>query len=90
MGVTVAVSYLDERFAAAPERLSVAQLAELLIVDHGTAYKWLKAGLIPATQMGRSWLIYRDEVLAALKADRALRAQSGLEDDDPEQGEQQL
>ncbi len=75
------MSYLDERFAAAPERLSVAQLAELLIVDHGTAYKWLKAGLIPATQMGRSWLIYRDEVLDALKANEAgLRDASGLDE----------
>lgn len=54
--------YVDALFSGFPERLTVTQLSEALNQSKQTTYKWLQAGIIPAYQLDKSWLISRDEV----------------------------
>lgn len=54
--------------------LTVEQTRVLLGQDSiETIYRWLRAGTIPAYQVGRSWVIYRDQLLDYLEAERAER-----------------
>lgn len=54
--------YVDALFSGFPERLTVTQLSEALNQSKQTTYKWLQAGIIPAYQLDKTWLISRDEV----------------------------
>lgn len=66
------MSYLDELFASYPVVMSVPQVAEVLGRPHSTIYKWLGDGTIPASKVGDSWVIYRDEVKALVTSGRNL------------------
>lgn len=68
----VAMSYLDDLFARYPMTMSVPQVAEVLGRPHSTIYKWLGDGTIPASKIGDSWIIYRDEVKEIVASGRNL------------------
>ncbi|HJP28776.1 MAG TPA: helix-turn-helix domain-containing protein, partial [Dehalococcoidia bacterium] len=42
--------------------LSVRDVAVRLNVSEKTVYKWLKAGLIPANRISKSWIITEESV----------------------------
>ncbi|MDD7927405.1 helix-turn-helix domain-containing protein [Actinomycetospora chibensis] len=44
----------------APQVYTVAQVAGLLGVGRGTAYELIRAGKIPAKQIGRRWIVPRE------------------------------
>ena len=46
--------------------LRVRDVAERLDVSSKTVYKWLREGLIPASRLGKSWIISEDALQAAL------------------------
>ncbi len=46
--------------------LRVRDVAERLDVSSKTVYKWLREGLIPASRLGKSWIISEDALEAAL------------------------
>lgn len=64
------MSELDDLFHEYPTRMTVSQLSEVLGVKSTTVYKWLSEGVIPAYRIGSGWLILRDEVKAAIAANR--------------------
>lgn len=70
--VALEMSYVDELFASYPVVMSVAQVAEVLGRPHSTIYKWLGDATIPASKVGDSWVIYRDEVKALVTSGRNL------------------
>jgi excisionase family DNA binding protein len=47
--------------------LSVRDVAVRLNVSEKTVYKWLKAGLIPANRIGKSWIITEESVQALVE-----------------------
>ncbi len=49
--------------------LKVRDVAERLDVSSKTVYKWLHEGLIPASRLGKSWIISEDALQAALAPD---------------------
>ena len=60
---------LDRLFDGLPERLTVAQLTELLGLSSTTVtYRWLRDGRVPAIQLGSYWIILRDDVKEYLRA----------------------
>lgn len=66
----VLVSHLDALFEGLPERLDVNQVADLLGVSTKGVYRWLKEGVIPGYQVGRAWIILRDELKDAIASGR--------------------
>ncbi len=46
--------------------LKVRDVAERLDVSSKTVYKWLREGLIPASRLGRSWIVSEEALQAAL------------------------
>ena len=46
--------------------LKVRDVAERLDVSSKTVYKWLREGLIPASRLGKSWIISEEALQAAL------------------------
>ena len=50
----------------ADANLRVRDVAERLDVSSKTVYKWLRDGLIPASRLGKSWIISEDALEAAL------------------------
>lgn len=56
------MSELDDLFADLPDKLTVAQTAELLGVSDTTIYKWLKEGVLPGYRLGGLWVLFRDQV----------------------------
>lgn len=54
--------------------LSVKEVAALFRIDPKTVRRWIKAGTLPATRLGRDWRIAR----ADLKGLAAARGNSGL------------
>jgi excisionase family DNA binding protein len=64
------VSHLDKFFENLPERLDVKEVAELLGVSIQGVYTWLRNGTVPGYQIGRSWVILRDELKEVLEAGR--------------------
>jgi excisionase family DNA binding protein len=77
-------SHLDALFADRPSRLSVAEVADLLGVSDQTVYQWLNKGALPGYQIGRTWIVLRDDVKAALTAgsNAAARLVDETEEDD--------
>lgn len=71
----IAMTYLDDLFAQYPVAMSVPQVAEVLGRPNSTIYKWLNDGTIPASKVGDSWVIYRDEVKALVALGRNLLAE---------------
>lgn len=69
------MTYLDDLFAQYPVAMSVPQVAEVLGRPNSTIYKWLNDGTIPASKVGDSWVIYRDEVKALVALGRNLLAE---------------
>ena len=49
--------------------LKVRDVAERLDVSSKTVYKWLHEGLIPASRLGKSWIISEDALQTALAPD---------------------
>lgn len=47
--------------------LSVRDVAVRLNVSEKTVYKWLKTGLIPASRIGKSWIITEDSVQSLIE-----------------------
>ena len=47
--------------------LRVRDVAERLDVSSKTVYKWLREGLIPASRLGKSWIISEDALQEALR-----------------------
>jgi excisionase family DNA binding protein len=78
-------SHLDALFADLPSRLSVAEVADLLGVSDQTVYQWLNKGALPGYQIGRTWIVLRDDVKAALTA--GSNAAAKLVDEDQNEGE---
>jgi len=50
------------------ELLSLNEVAEKLGVHYMTAYRYVRLGILPATQQGRSWVVRSDD-LDAFTAD---------------------
>ncbi len=48
--------------------LCVNEIAALLRVHPKTVRRWIAAGTLPATQMGRAWRIKRNDLKACLAA----------------------
>ena len=48
------------------EVLTVSEVATFLRVSRATVWRWCHHGTIPALRVGRSWRIYRDDLLYAL------------------------
>ena len=54
---------LDRLFNGLPERLTVAQLTEVLGLSSTTVtYRWLRDVRVPAIQLGSHWIILRDDL----------------------------
>ena len=49
------------------EILTIREIAFYLRVSRVTVWRWCQAGLLPAHQLGRSWRIYRDDLLQFLE-----------------------
>ena len=49
------------------ELLTVKEVAAYLRVAPVTIWRWCQQGVIPATQVGRTWRIHRDDLLCRLK-----------------------
>lgn len=45
------------------ELLTVQEVADYLRVSRASVWRWCKLGHIPAFRAGRSWRIYRDDLL---------------------------
>jgi excisionase family DNA binding protein len=45
------------------EVLTVREVASYLRVNRVTVWRWCQQGVIPATRVGRTWRIHRDDVL---------------------------
>lgn len=54
---------LEGLFEGLPPRLDVNQVATLLGVSDKAVYSWLKSGVIPGYQVGRTWIILRDDLM---------------------------
>ena len=76
-------SHLDALFADLPPRLDVPQIADLLGVSHKAVYTWLNNGILPGYQVGRTWIVLRDDVKAALTAGSNTAARLFADDQDP-------
>lgn len=50
--------------------LGAADLEALLRIDRITLYRWLEAGVIPATRSGTRWLVYAHQLRDTLEASR--------------------
>lgn len=48
------------------EILTVREAAKYLRVSRVTIWRWCKLGVIPASQVGRSWRIRRDDLIQVL------------------------
>jgi excisionase family DNA binding protein len=79
MATPLPMSYIDDLFARFGVTMSVAEVAMVLGRPHSTIYKWLNDGTIPASKVGESWVIYRDEIKALISSGRNLPADIGLE-----------
>jgi len=66
------MSYIDDLFARYGVTMSVAEVSEVLGRPHSTIYKWLGDGTIPASKVGESWVIYRDEMKELITSRRNL------------------
>jgi len=75
------MSYIDDLFARYGVTMSVAEVSEVLGRPHSTIYKWLGDGTIPASKVGESWVIYRDEMKELITSRRNL-PDIGLQGDD--------
>lgn len=49
------------------ELLTVKEVALYLRVGRVTIWRWCQQGIIPASQIGRSWRIHRDDLLRFLE-----------------------
>lgn len=49
-----------------PEELAVPELAEILGKTPATAYRWLADGSLPGRRYGKSWLVYKHEIVQLL------------------------
>ena len=49
------------------EILTVKEVAKYLRVSRVTIWRWCKQGVIPASQVGRSWRIRRDDLNQVLE-----------------------
>ena len=49
------------------EILTVKEVACYLRVSRVTVWRWCQSGLLPAHQLGRSWRIYREDLLQFLQ-----------------------
>ena len=47
--------------------LTVKEVACYLRVSRVTVWRWCQSGMLPAHQLGRSWRIYRDDLLQFLE-----------------------
>ncbi|MCB0191126.1 MAG: helix-turn-helix domain-containing protein [Anaerolineae bacterium] len=52
------------------EVLTVKEVANYLRVSRVTIWRWCKQGVIPASQVGRSWRIRRDDLVQVLDDSR--------------------
>ncbi len=75
-GGTVMTSRLDEFFEGQPDRMSPKDVAILLGVTDAAVYVWLRDGVIPGYQLGRTWVILRDELKDTLLAGQSAALRS--------------
>lgn len=54
----------------APEHLKADEVAMLCRVTASTVRKWIREGVIPATKVGRAWLIPRVDLEKMLEVRR--------------------
>jgi excisionase family DNA binding protein len=52
------------------EILTVKEVASYLRVSRITIWRWCQKGILPASRVGRSWRIHRDDVLALLEKEK--------------------
>ena len=57
------MSMEDSELLLQNEVLTVTEVANYLRVSRVTVWRWCQQGLIPASQVGRSWRIRRGDVL---------------------------
>jgi excisionase family DNA binding protein len=62
-----------------PDELNLHEVAEILDVHYMTAYRYVRLGILPARQKGRSWRIHRSDLNEYLDKDEP-RAQRGEAD----------
>lgn len=75
----LAMSHIDDLFSRYGVTMSVPEVSEILGRPHSTIYKWLGDGTIPASKVGESWVIYRDEIKALIVSRRNLPDIGGRE-----------
>jgi excisionase family DNA binding protein len=75
------MSRVDDVFARYPVTMSVPEVAEVLGRPRSTIYKWLGDGTIPASKIGGSWVIFRDEIKELVTSGRNLPAEEHGPDD---------
>lgn len=65
---------IDLPFPANAAYLSVKETAGLFRVSTKTVLRWIKAGSLPATRLGRDWRIARSDLkaLAAARSNRVV------------------
>jgi excisionase family DNA binding protein len=62
-----------------PDLLTVAQVAEYLQLNRMTVYKYIREGRIPASRIGKSYRVRRQDLEAFLEAARLLPRAPGRE-----------
>ena len=50
----------DAYWAKFPDHLSISDLAKITRKSDQTVWRWLAQGVIPAHQVGRAWIVYRE------------------------------
>lgn len=68
---------LEFPFPETAHFLKVKEVAALCRKDPKTIRRWISSGALPATRVGREWLIARADLKAVLEA-RSKRAQASV------------
>ncbi len=65
--------------SAEPDELSLHEVADILGVHYMTAYRYVRLGILPAQQKGRSWRVHRSALNAYLKKDAPRTKRGGAD-----------
>jgi len=61
----------DKEVKLCHEILTVEEVAAYLRVSRITIWRWCQQGTIPASRIGRTWRIHREDLIAFLKLSKA-------------------
>lgn len=75
--ISIIENVIDNKITAnkdsGPENLSVQQISKLLSVTELTVYNYIHRGLLPATKIGRKYVINRKRFESALNSVKSLK-----------------